>query len=136
MKTATVVGEKSLVETNNKGEQCLIVRLLTSKSYNKEAFTTAMRKHWRPIFKLSDCWDLDEHTFVFSFEDTMDKKIVCINSLRSIDKSLVVFQGGHFTNVSIVFQDCDGESQVANLQFRWAFFWIQLHICMGYLSRE
>lgn len=25
---------------------------------------------------------------------------------------------------------------VANLQFRWAFFWIQLHICMGYLSRE
>lgn len=81
-------------------------------------------------------WDLDEHTFVFSFEDTMDKEIVCINSLRSIDKSLVVFQGGHFTNVSIVFQDCDGESQVANLQFRWAFFWIQLHICMGYLSRE
>ena len=65
MKTATVVGEKSLVETNNKGEQCLIVRLLTSKSYNKEAFTTAMRKHWRPIFKLSDCWDLDEHTLCF-----------------------------------------------------------------------
>lgn len=55
VKTATVVGEKSLVETNNRGEQCLIVRLLTSKSYNKEAIKTAMLKHWRPIFKLSDC---------------------------------------------------------------------------------
>lgn len=48
--------------------------------------------------------------FVFSFEDTMDKEIVCINSLQSFDKSLVVFQGGYFTNVSIVFQDYDGES--------------------------
>ena len=74
--------------------------------------------------------------FVFSFEDTMDKEIVCINSLQLFDKSLVVFQGGYFTNVSIVFQDYDGESRVANLQFRWALFWIQLHICMGYLSRE
>jgi len=45
VKTIIVVGEKSLVETNNKGEQCLMVRLLNSKSYNKEAIKTAMLKH-------------------------------------------------------------------------------------------
>lgn len=72
--------EEPIVEdTVKKGRFSLLVKLLTPKPYNREAFKQAMLTRWRPAH--GACMkDMGDNLFIAIFKDQMDRDIVLMNN--------------------------------------------------------
>lgn len=79
----------SVADLENRGKKCLLVKLLTPKYYNREAFETTMRRVWRPVRSLR-FYDMGEGLMMVEFELDSDKTRVICNDLWSFDKSLIL----------------------------------------------
>lgn len=91
--------------------KCLVLRLLSEISYNKEAFKQTMRKAWRPVIQMK-FRDLGAHMMRVEFSDTWDKERVNREGPWSFDKNLVLIK------------EVDGTQQVHQIKFTEAIFWI------------
>jgi hypothetical protein len=107
--------EEEVVEaTERKGQFSLLVRLLSSKPFNQDAFKQTMLNRWRTSLG-AQMKDLGNNLFIAIFNDAMDREIVLLNGPWSFDKSLVIMK------------PFDGEQKVNEVQMTEASFWIQIH---------
>lgn len=92
----------------------MIVKLLTERHYNRDAFKVTMKKAWRPARDIR-FRDLNTSLTLIEFEDRRDKDRVIREGPWSFDKHLVLLQ------------EVDGSQQVHQIKLTEALFWVRLH---------
>ncbi|KAF5471635.1 hypothetical protein F2P56_008413 [Juglans regia] len=103
-----------LQNTIDRGEKCLIIQLLTLRSYNQMAFKQMLRRVWRPSNGLK-LQELDSKFLLAEFEDVRDKERVVRDGPWTFDEHLVLVK------------DFDGFQQVQQIQLTKASFWVRIH---------
>lgn len=93
---------------------CLLVKLLSQKYFNREAFKSIMRKEWKPT-KLIRFHKIGEGIMLVEFEDIRDKTRVIIDGPWNFDKYLILVK------------EFDGVKQVKNIRMDDAFFLVRIH---------
>lgn len=71
-KEEIVVELNEVKEVVNRGKNCLLVKLLTRKYFNKQAFKSTMKKLWRPTKSLHFS-KMGAGLMIAEFEDLNDK---------------------------------------------------------------
>lgn len=109
-----------------KGEEvtanCLVGKVLLSRSINREGLKAAMQIAWRPIKEVK-IESLGDNIFLFKFASEEEKKRV--------------FMGGlwHFDIALIVLTEPTGIGDIKNQSFTHATFWVQIQnisiMCMN-----
>ncbi|XP_042964598.1 uncharacterized protein LOC122298810 [Carya illinoinensis] len=94
--------------------KCLVVKLLTHRHYNREAFKHTMRRAWRPVRGIK-FRDLNSSIMLIEFDDECDKDRVIRDGPWSFDKHLVLVK------------EVEGHQQVHQIQFTEASFLVRLH---------
>lgn len=84
-----VVDFSSVDEVVNRGKTCLLIKLLTTKYYNCEAFKNTMRKVWRPV-KALQFYEMGGGLMMVEFEPLSNKLRVVQDDPWSFDKSLIL----------------------------------------------
>lgn len=108
------VEEKAVMNTVQRGQFSLLVRLLSVKPFNREAFKQAMMSRWRPS-QGAQMKDIGDNLFIAIFNDAMDRDLVLMNGPWAFHKNLVLLK---------LF---DGDQKVQGMQLTEASFWIQIH---------
>lgn len=72
---------------DGQGANCLLVKLLTSKPFNREALKATMSKLWRPSKSLR-FHEMGSSVLMFDFEEKLDKERVIRGSPWLFDKKL------------------------------------------------
>ncbi|KAF5463985.1 hypothetical protein F2P56_014103 [Juglans regia] len=112
--------EEVVVEINQveevlyRGENCLIMQLLTRKHYNHEVFKQTMRKVWRTV-KGVKIRDLNSDFNLVEFEDVKDKVKVLREGPWAFNKQLVLLK------------EFDGLVQANGLTIVHAPFWVRIY---------
>lgn len=109
-----IVELESVEEVINRGKKCLLVKLLTNKYYNREAFKSTMKKIWRPVKPLC-LSEIGDGLMMAEFEEYYDKLRVVCDGPWSFDKYLVLVK------------DFTGKQQVKTTRLTEATFWICIH---------
>lgn len=92
----------------------MLVKLLTKKYYNREAFKSTMKKIWHPVKPL--CFsEIGDGLMVSEFEEYSDKLRVVCDGPWSFDKCLVLVK------------DFSREQQVKTIKMTEVAFWIRIH---------
>ncbi|KAH9703270.1 zinc knuckle protein [Citrus sinensis] len=109
-----------------KGEEvttnCVVGKVLTSRSINKEGLKAAMQMAWRTVIEVK-IESMGDNIFLFKFASEEEKKRVLM--------------GGpwHFDRALIVLTKPTGIGDIKNQSFTHATFWVQLHnipiMCMN-----
>lgn len=94
--------------------KCLVLRLLTKKHYNLQAFWQTMRITWR-LSQRVKFRDLGKHISLVEFIGIQDKQSIIRDGPWCFDEHLVLMNG------------MNGTKQVQQLQFPSAHFWVCLH---------
>lgn len=90
LKQEEIAMEPSLVEeVNSRGQNCLLVKLLSQKYFNREAFKGKMKKVWKPVKPLCFC-EMGMGMMLAEFEEPNDKTRVIRDGPWSFDKSLIL----------------------------------------------
>ncbi|XP_059429320.1 uncharacterized protein LOC132163147 [Corylus avellana] len=116
------VEEGEIAADKEAGGKCLIGKVWTEKNINKEAFRSVLSTVWRTAggvkFK-----ELRENTWLFEFNDDVDKRRVLDGRPWSFDGQILVLN------------EFDGNTPPSQLEFNQSPFWIQVHdmplICMN-----
>ena len=72
-----------------KGVKCLIGRVWTDKTINKEAFRTALSRLWRITRKIS-FKEIQDNRWIFEFSDNKEKKRVMEGHLWAFERHIIV----------------------------------------------
>ncbi|KAL9445503.1 hypothetical protein AB3S75_018492 [Citrus x aurantiifolia] len=109
-----------------KGEEvaanCLVGKVLTSGSINKEGLKAAMQMAWRTVKEVK-IESMGDNIFLFKFATKEEKKMVLM--------------GGpwHFDRALIVLAEPTGIGDIKNQSFTHTAFWVQIHnipiMCMN-----
>ncbi|KAH9697633.1 zinc knuckle protein [Citrus sinensis] len=109
-----------------KGEEvaanCLVGKVLTSRSINKEGLKAAMQMAWRTVKEVK-IESMGDNIFLFKFASEEEKKMVLM--------------GGpwHFDRALIVLTKPIGIGDIKNQSFTHTTFWVQIHnipiMCMN-----
>lgn len=86
-----VVKLKPVEKVMSRGKNCMLVRLLSSKYYNREAFKSTMKKIWHPVKPLQ-FFELGEGLLMVEFEDYNNKWPVMHDGPWSFDKCLILMK--------------------------------------------
>ncbi|XP_042950312.1 uncharacterized protein LOC122282425 [Carya illinoinensis] len=113
-KEVVAVDDEIVQENLVRGKKCLIVQLLTTKHYNKEAFKQVLRKIWRPLQPLR-LQSLGTKFLIAEFEDVKDQERILRDGPWSFDKQLVLLK------------KFDGLLQTHQITLTKAFFWVRIH---------
>lgn len=91
-----------------------MIKLLSQKYFNREAFKATMRKVWKPTKPL---WfhELGAGLLMAEFEDPSDKNRVIHDDPWNFDKCLILTK------------EFEREHQVKNIRMEEAMFWIRIH---------
>jgi hypothetical protein len=116
------VNEKEVLEARAIAGKCLVGKVWTDKSINREAFMSLLSTIWRIAgdvkFK-----DLKNNMWLFEFSDQADKRRVMEGRPWSFDRQILVLN------------EFDGSTPPSQLAFDHSPFWIQAHdmplICMN-----
>ncbi|XP_059436809.1 uncharacterized protein LOC132169876 [Corylus avellana] len=116
------VEEGEIAAEREAGGKCLIGKVWTEKSINKEAFRSVLSTVWRTAggvkFK-----ELRETIWLFEFTDEGDKRRVLEGRPWSFDGQILVLN------------EFDGSTPPSQLEFNQSPFWIQVHdmplLCMN-----
>ncbi|KAM7492897.1 hypothetical protein LguiB_027506 [Lonicera macranthoides] len=111
----------SPAQPNGKGF-FLVGKLLTRKTYNREAFKTLITKVWKPMKGLHIS-DFGDDMFVFNFGNEFEGRWVLLNGPQNFDRSLLLLERATGYEVP----------SAVNLQ--WASFWVRCYnlpiLCMN-----
>lgn len=102
---------RKLLNERLKNGLCLLVRVLTERPYNKEAFKTTVKRPCRYIKSLLFC-DLSPSIMFVEFSDGRDKAPAVWEGPWFFDKRLVLLK------------EVDGTLQMHQISFTHALFWI------------
>lgn len=116
------VEEGEIAEGRVVGGKCLVGKIWTDKSVNKEAFRTVLSTIWRTAgcvkFK-----ELRDNVWLFEFTDEVDKRRVLDGRPWSFDRQILVLN------------EFDGSTPPSQMDFNHSPFWIQVHdmplLCMN-----
>ncbi|XP_059429203.1 uncharacterized protein LOC132163020 [Corylus avellana] len=105
-----------------KGQSCLVGKLLSDHVVSKEMIRSKLIRGWKPkgpmAFKV-----LGENLFLLKFEKNEDKK-------RVLEGRPWIFEGTLFS-----VEDFDGNTHPTDMDFSWAAFWVRMYklplACMG-----
>ena len=114
--------EKEQVETDGvktnsdqgEEEKWLVAKLLTKRSFNKEAMIGTMRIVWR-LSKDPEVTVMDENLFLFKFATLKDKQRIIDGSPWSFEKKLLVLK------------KYDGDLRASDYVFDKADFWVRVY---------
>ncbi|CAI9784834.1 unnamed protein product [Fraxinus pennsylvanica] len=84
-----LVLEEEEVITPHQSEKRLLLKLLSSKYFNKEAFKNSIKRVWHPNKALS-IRDISTNLFLAEFEDNRDKERVKHDDPWAFDEHLVL----------------------------------------------
>lgn len=79
------------------GKNCLLVKLLSTKYYNREAFKVTMNRVWRPSKTLKFV-EMGEEMSMAEFGSLQDEQRVLHNSPWNFDKCLVLVKNSEGIN--------------------------------------
>lgn len=82
---AICVEASSLEEVVDRGKNCLLIKLLTSRLYNHEAFKNTMHKIWKPV-KPIKFHETGAGMMLVEFDDKLDKDWVLQNAPWNFDR--------------------------------------------------
>lgn len=115
------ISEGEIVEAKAQGENCVVGKIWTEKSVNKEAFRSVLSRIWRlagwVVFK-----ELNDNLWLFEFTEVDDKRRVMEGRPWSFDRQ------------ALILNDFDGNTPLSLMQFNLAPIWVQVHdmplLCM------
>lgn len=103
LKVTELENEENIVELQevvgvvNRGKKCLLVKLLSSKYFNREASKSTLKKIWHPAKSL--CFsEIGEGLLLVDFEDYNDKQRFMHNGPWSFNKSLILVKEFNMSN--------------------------------------
>jgi hypothetical protein len=116
------VHEEEFINIGNKGDSCLVGRVMSDRVIGKEAIQARMTRVWRPTdpvtFQL-----LGNNTFIIDFENPFDR-------LRVLEGRPWFFEVHLFSIL-----EYDGAKSPSDLPFHLASFWMRMYrlplACMG-----
>lgn len=101
------IGPKAFREVVERGNNCLLLKLLLVRRFNREAFKQRLRKIWR-LVKPIKFHEPGSSLFPAEFEDVNDKTHVLRNWSWYFDKSLILIK--EFDGVQQIRHVCITES--------------------------
>lgn len=117
-----VIKEQAIAPLVQRGQACLVGKLLTERSISKEILQTPMIRAWRPMGRVS-FKTLGTNLFLVEFENWWDKDI-------TLEGRPWTFDGNLFWVL-----DFDGMTPIEELEFAKAAFWVRMYklplACMG-----
>ncbi len=103
-----------LVSTGDQPKSCLAAKFLTRRTLNAESVARTFKPLWRTDHGFT-IRDMNDNTLVFVFEDETDRERVMQGEPWAYDKHLVVFQR------------IEDDEAIAEVDFKYTSFWVQLH---------
>ncbi|XP_042942846.1 uncharacterized protein LOC122277028 [Carya illinoinensis] len=109
-----VVETERLEDVRVRGEKSLMVRLLTERYFNREAFKQTMRRVWRPTKNIK-FRDLTQGLMLVEFDEPRDKVRVLHDGPWTFNKQLVLTK------------EFEGHLQAHEVSMTTADFWVRIH---------
>ncbi|XP_042972923.1 uncharacterized protein At4g02000-like [Carya illinoinensis] len=109
-----VVETERLEDVRVRGEKSLMVRLLTERYFNRDAFKQTMRWVWRPMKNIK-FRDLAEGLMLVEFDEPRDKVRVLHDGPWTFNKQLVLTK------------EFEGHLQAHEVSMTTADFWVRIH---------
>lgn len=113
-KKGITITEGEVEEARAQGGRCLIGRIWTEKTVNKEAFKTVLSRVWRTV-RAVIFQELSDNVWLFEFEDEFDMRRVLDGRPWSFDRQIIVLT------------EFDGSIPPTQMQFSHSPFWVQVH---------
>jgi hypothetical protein len=105
------IAPEAIQELRIKGSKCLVGRLGVPKKLHKEAFKAILIKIWRPAGKVM-FKEVQEHLWLFEFEEEEDKQKVLAGRLWSYDRTLLILN------------EFDGRLAPSQMDFASSLIWV------------
>jgi hypothetical protein len=121
-KVGIQVTEEEVASTRAIGGKCLVGKIWTEKSVNKEAFWTVLIGIWRIVGDVK-IKELQDNLWLFKFYDVLNKNRIMEGRLWSFDQQILVLN------------DFNGRTPPSQLDFSHSLIWVQVHdmllLCMN-----
>lgn len=109
------VDENTVAAERTRVGNCLVGRVLTSRSVNREAFRSSMARLWGLDQDTEiQIESLEKNRFVFHFPNVQTKRRILLDGPWHFNRALIVFEE-------------PGLEELRNLQFKFVDFWVQIH---------
>jgi hypothetical protein len=116
------VDEDDVCEARESIGKCLVGKVWTEKTVNREAFRSVMASVWRNVGRVR-FKELHENIWLFEFADEAAKKRILEGRPWTFDKQMLVIN------------EYDGNTPASQLEFNQSPFWVQVHnmplVCMN-----
>lgn len=118
------INNHSLVEVVNRGQSCLVGKLLSDRMLSKEIIRSKLIRGWRPIGTLS-FKILGDNLFLVEFENSWDK-------IRVLERRPWVFEGSLFA-----VEDFDRVTPPFEIDFKKVVFWVRkINLPLAFMSKD
>nr|POF02384.1 uncharacterized protein CFP56_77292 [Quercus suber] len=108
------LGRECTRATKEKGEYCLVMKVLSRRGVMLDALRKNIRMLWKPN-KGIQISVIEEEMYLVEFGDERDKRRVMEMSPWHYEKQLVLLQ------------DFEGDQDPKDIVFKWAPFWVQIY---------
>ena len=99
---------------NERGKNCLVVRVLSRRGIMLDALRKNIRMLWKPNKSLQ-LLVIEEELFLADFEDAKDKKRV------------MEMRPWHYEKQLMLLQEFEGEQDPKDIVLKWSPFWVQIY---------
>ena len=105
---------KSETAANERGKNCLVMKVLSRRSIMLEALRKNIRMLWKPNKSLQ-LSVIGDDLFLAEFEDERDKR-------RVMD-----MRPWHYEKQLVLLKEFDGEKDPKDMMLKWSPFWVQIY---------
>ena len=108
------LGKECTRATNERGNNCLVMKVLSRRGIMLDALRKNFRMLWKPNKSIQISL-IDEEMYLVEFDDERDKRRVMDMSPWHYEKQLVLLQ-------------CfEGDKHPKDIIFQWSLFWVQMY---------
>ena len=111
---SVTLGDECTRAANERGKNCLVMKVLSRRSIMLEALRKNIRMLWKPNKSLQ-LSVISDDLFLAEFEDERDKR-------RVMD-----MRPWHYEKQLVLLKEFDGEKDPKDMTLKWSPFWVQIY---------
>ena len=111
---SVTLGDECTRAANERGKNCLVMKVLSRRSIMLEALRKNIRMLWKPNKSLQLSM-IGEELFLAEFEDERDKR-------RVMD-----MRPWHYEKQLVLLKEFEGEKDPKDMVLKWSPFWVQIY---------